>query len=157
MAKLQLRKLLSNKDMHRVLLMQGLIAQNPFCAIRAYCTNCFVQIQLIAQNLFCSISLPIAQNPLPFVLKWTIPKVNSSWHAFKNNTLLRIYCSTPDPTCQIYIELVLCIYQRCKRRKFTHDSEKRKRKREGFCSISCYCTKQVLCNNHSLKIIKQVS
>ena len=81
----------------------------PYCTKPVLCNksfiaqNCFVQLQLIAQNLFCPISLPLEEallhktlclrtsldgasgcwkciNSLLIVLKWTIPKVNSSWH-----------------------------------------------------------------------------
>ena len=42
--------------------VRGLIAQNPFCAITAYCTKLLCAITaLIAQYLFCPISLPIEE------------------------------------------------------------------------------------------------
>ena len=71
-------------------------------------------------------------------------------YVFKNIGLFKIDCFTPDQTCQIYVELVLCRYEHCEVFYFRNSNKNSKTRKEALCALSCYCTKQVLCNRHFL-------
>ena len=65
---------------------EALLHKNPFCAITAYCTKLFCAITaLIAQNLFCPISLPLEEALLhkTLCLRTLLDGVSGCWKCIK--------------------------------------------------------------------------